>query len=203
MGLVLDGPPAPDVLQLSWDLCSAVGARHFLMDRGTGQSAIELAGARTPGIGVRPGEMLWHEAKSLESFRENTYILQVNLATEYYGIGHEQGDLMTILATAEFCEFNLKCEVYYGGAAKETPLEQFTQIRRRQLLDYYQTRNPFPYPNYVSGQFPFGRPPRCKLCPKNGNLEQVELFHNNVEYYCPGCDVTITTRDGGESWSVI
>lgn len=132
-------------------------------------------------------------------------LLQVSLWTRYYGPGYERGDILTICAICDWLEINIPgCEVWYGGDSSGICAEPFPYTKRREYLGLLYSekgREYFRGGNRFIEDEGYGVPPACGLCPSN--TYQGSRFgygKGYASYHCPGCGISMCTRDAGNTW---
>lgn len=177
----------------SVELCTSLDSENFIIDRTRGAHAIVAIDNEyeQDGDSICPlsGERL----------------LEVMVATRYYGINYERGDLLLLCGIAEWIEQNIPCaEVWYGGdssgvCARPWPAEDRSSLRRHLYsqrgrdyrFDDVDAKRGVPYRRNYETRY-------CAFC-------QIPMTRHGwgvdyASFNCRGCGARIETRDGGVSW---
>lgn len=251
-------PTDEQLTRWSWDLCCAVGAKHFWTEDGLppevhhevrtrwdadfvthpsypeflqhkadardkiiasiGEApemlrrAIELTNRRYPldadeGTDVpathrAPGRA-WVQDGNPILAQNGEWFLKVSLASRYYAVGYERGDLLTICAAAEWCETNLTpCDVWYGGDSSGVLAEPFPDTARRALRAHmYSTEGREYFKHDPRSHLKLPKP--CGLCVSGENrLSQYGFGGGYAALHCAGCGKNFESRDQGATWEV-
>lgn len=202
-------PSADQIKRWSWDICAALGARHFFVKPDEGLGAIMLAGARwrEPGDPM-PGRVYEQDGEPITAGAGEA-LLEVHLWTRYYGPGYERGDILTICAVAEWCERHIdRAAVWYGGDSSGICAKPFGKKERVAMLDHFFSPKGREYFNYRSFMLPrsgdlTALPEPCKLCVrKDGDFVRSGWGDHFAVMNCHGCGRAFETRDGGTTWKV-
>lgn len=232
-------PSDDELARWSWDLCRAIGARHFYTHDGMEPEAYAAAQARWTAtwektgqnreatialVGEHPEELrraiqlspsyeenatepgrVWSQDGEPILADEGEWLLSVNLSTRYYGIGYERGDLLTICATAEWCEMNIpNCEVWYGGDSSGVLAEPFGEAQRCALKAHLYSQRGRDYFSYdmLRGETKI-EPTPCGLCiPSEPRFNRNGWGKDFAAVSCAGCGKSFETRDNGKTWQV-
>lgn len=167
-----------EVTRLAFELGDRFGSEAFF--RFNGHNVSILNGAYTQdGEDVEP------------AFDEQ--FLEVNLSSRYYGPGYERGDIIQILAIAEFVEFRTQGQIFYGGDSSGICAEPFNADARQEMKRYFFENGHRPY---YSGFGMFTQKPACmcELC--NEPMADHGGGGGYSFMYCHGCGTRkITTKD--------
>lgn len=100
---------------------------------------------------------------------QGEFFYRIAIATRYYGVGYERGDLPFIIGVAEALEHMVPgCEVWYGGDSSGVLAEFFGPLERHRLIEHFYRHDHAPYtrrPNpFRTPDLNDLHPPECSLC---------------------------------------
>ena len=130
------------------------------------------------------------------------YMVNVNLASRYYGPGYERGDFPTIYLVWKWIKFNIPGVVVYYGGDSDSEFEEATEISMNGMLEYFLKEGNDPYRRgwQVLVQDDLPTPP-CDFC------EMPMIRHSWGEgtgkWDCPGCGFEMYTTDYGTTYHVV
>lgn len=110
-------------------------------------------------------------------------LIEVHLATRYYGVGYERGDLIGILAVAKWFRLAFApCEIWYGGDSGGCCAEPLDDVRENDLWVHFMSD---------AGRAYFNRPPKdyaaihCTFC----DVDAGEFMWSGADsgHSCPSC----------------
>lgn len=131
----------------------------------------------------------------------NERMLKVSLFTRYYGIGYERGDLIGLIATAEWLERNIpNARVYYGGDSSGVIIDPWTKEKREELLAHWAQMGHEPYNSAFDNDHGSTRMERpiCDFC--GVPTMRFGWGGNYAAFGCAGCGLSIVTEDNGLSY---
>lgn len=200
---VKDKPSDQQLKEWGWRLGAAVGADKFWLDKEEGRGAITLAHDYDEhGESVYSGKSYGQDGDSLVV--ESGWLLEVHVATRFYGIGYERGDLLGLCAIAEWCEQNIDgCEVFYGGDSSGVSAIPWPETTRRALRWHLYSDKGRAYFRHGERPNSFPHPELCSLCISSAGFNRFG-WGGGDQYCavsCPGCGENFTTRDGGKTWT--
>lgn len=184
------------VRDLAYQLASAFGHDRFWIARPgehfgpEGRHALELVDVWEqdgPDINPEPGEKF----------------IKVNIATRYYGINYERGDLALIIMVAEWLERKIPgVSIWYGGDSSGVVAEPFGHKERMELFEHFVKVGGEPYARaFERDKTGAVRARSCAFC---GGREMIQNMwgggSKTAGVYCSGCGLRERTDDGGETW---
>ncbi len=197
-----DKPNFEQIKLWSWDLCRAIGARHFIVgaNPNSPSTAVHLARSRFDGgEAIYDGERFVQDGPDILP-EPGEYLMEVALWTRYYGIGYERGDLITLCAIAEWCELNIpNCEVWYGGDSSGVCAQPWPESERKKLRAHLFSEEGRSYYGLHSSSHL--TPPPCSLCVKERGMNRYGFGENYTAVSCAGCGKSFTSRDNGKTWT--
>jgi hypothetical protein len=129
-------------------------------------------------------------------------MLEVSLFTRYYGEGYERGDIIGIVATAEWLERNIPdAAVYYGGDSSGALVAPFPDRVRDRLIEHWAKEGHLPYDaGFARSMHDYNAAttPVCDFC--NAVLIQYGWGPQYAAYGCAGCGLEVVSRDGGDTF---
>ena len=173
-----------EVTRLAFELGDRFGADAFFRYDGRHNVSILDGDYLQDGDEISPGP--------------DEQFLEVHLGGRYYGPGYERGDIVPILAIAEFLEYRTSGSVFYGGDSSGIYAQPFDAEARRAMKKHFYEHGHSPY---YSGFGMFSKDWRpgcvCDLC------QEPMIDHGGGGNYffmsCHGCDTRkITTTSGKE-----
>ena len=173
-----------EVRDLSYEIASAFGAEKFFIIRPNefegikGRHALEL---------VKFGKVK-HCFACQTLYKDDDFLIEVNICSRCYREGYERGNLPLILAVSNWLSKRLRGEVWYGGDDEYVDL--LTEEVREKLWNHFCKVGHLPY--YRS---PFGERgnPVCSFC---GGKEMFEFGCSKGDnlYFCPGCGLKVVKK---------
>jgi hypothetical protein len=159
-------------LQVSREMASAFGTEHFWIARPTKKHP---------------------EGRHALTFRDVRSELEVSWLMRYYGPGYERGDIVIILAVAQYLKASFPlAKILYGGDS-DMVLEELTAEKRTELWKHFVHVGHRPYRHGFSSFLKI-QPPDCDFC-------KWPMFNygggGNREFFgCDGCGRKVETTDG-------
>lgn len=200
--------PDDEVRALRMALGGAFGAERFSIFRAVGQRGeAPLQDSYDPETGWTKGRHLIERSSVFEQDgpsiepEEGETLLRVHLATRFYGIGYERGDLPTILSVARFLRDKTGGEVWYGGDSSGVCARLLDDAFERELWDHFVAVQHEPY--YKPDMWGGDNIPNvhCAFC--NHPMRRFGSGSNGMyaPFYCRGCGARVVTNDGGVTWA--
>lgn len=177
------------VLELSVKLCAAFGPKEFLIVKdstwGNPHHALSIV-------------KKWEQDGPTITPEKGEQFIRCHLWTRFYGENYERGDLVLILAVADWLQAHFpKGQVWYGGDSSGVTAEHLDGKYRKRLWGHFCQLGHEPYSRY------FDRDNKhimfCSFC-------KVQMIRNGwggndtyMAWYCPGCGDSFESRDGGKT----
>lgn len=146
---------------------------------------------RLSGAFYREPFFFYDDARALE--KDGQYI-KVNLSGRYYGIDYERGSLHTLIAIAEWIEYNFNgASVFYGGDSDES-YSLFDKAAREKLKEHFFKVGHLPYVGFTLEHEKGKVKPDCPKCSK----PMIDCGGGGADtfWFCYGCDNKAITRAG-------
>lgn len=131
--------------------------------------------------------------------------IEVSLATRYYGIDYERGNLPFIIALADYLEIAIPgSEIYYGGDPSGVCAYLFDRAARDELFKHFVKYGHRPYVDSFSS-ISISRGLKSPICVFCNQKMYLHLYGGSreVEFACHGCDIKLRTMNGGKSCKTV
>ena len=88
--------------------------------------------------------------------------IEVHIATRYYGVGYERGDLPLIISVANWLDYNIpESSIWYGGDSSGVCAAPFGKSERDALWEHFCSVGHTPYIGAFGGT---SKNPMCDFC---------------------------------------
>lgn len=183
----------------SWDLCAAIGADKFNINRDSGRAALEFPRLYDDDKAHLVGKLYEQDGPEIVA-EDGEWFIEVNLWSRFYGEGYERGDWQTIVAVGQWLEQNIGGEVWYGGDSSGVEATPFGRSEREAMVRLGLSANGRDhYARFSQGES-YPTPTPCKLCVKDRGMNRYGFGQNYVAVHCNGCGKNFTSRDNGKTW---
>lgn len=134
---------------------------------------------------------------------DGEWFIEVSLWSRYYGVDYERGNLQVICTVAEWLEYNIGGEVWYGGDSSGVLAEPFGEKQRQELKRHMYSVDGRAYFESFQQRGTFPTPKPCGLCIPGEPRFNRNGWGNGDKYVavsCGGCGKHFTSNDGGVTW---